>query len=634
MKKLFWAILLSVFLATSAFAGQMLPYPKFRAADSLGNAYSGGKLYTYTAGTSTAKAAYTDVNLTTAAANPIILDSNGEATVYLKGKYKLILKTSADVTIWTLDNVQGMGDWEEGKYYVDASETDQGVTGSGNSIAAHLATIGSEKAILKLANTSATGTTNYTISTSITIPANVHLEIEPGSLLVKGTGSPKITLNGTGTYQFWLRQIFSGWGAGDILGLVQAYPHLWGVIFDGTTDDTAAWASVLLWFNTVETGQAQYKSLDMPAGKTLITDAVPAFTTATGYSVRGKGRYQTIFTAGGSTGYTALTFGNPLPNTSATNIYGAKIEGFGVIKSGTGQRTGIRLNGWYKGLVFDIASIMGDTATGDGDIGLAYYGHAENNFFGIELKASTPLLLSSDDSTIAGNGIDQTNFHGLALYSTTNAHPLIKQEAGTVFGTISFTGQQTWVGGNAGFSHDGTADDGSNCGMITFENVRREDNTAVAATRASGYTIDIQLHASRTTQKLIVRGGAFTVTSGTYALNGIRSTSAYNNILVEGYTDNGGSGHVFMTATANTNTDAVTLLDCNFGSATVSLTNFTKVLQIGNNYFYKSNTIGATRSLILTAGLPTYADNTAALAGGLVAGELYVTAAGAVMRTY
>ena len=240
MKKIFLAVLLSIFLATSAFAGQLLPYPKFKATDGVGVPYAGGLLYTYAQGTSTAKAAYTDVNLTTSATNPIVLDSNGEAAVYLKGKYKLILKTSAGVTVWTLDNVQGMGDWEEGKYYVDAAETDQGVVGSGNSIAAHLATIGSENAILKFANTSGTTTTSYTISTAIIIPANVRLEIEPGALLAKGTGSPTLTINGTVDED--IRQIFSGWAVGNVtFGKAQkVYPEWWGALGDGSTDDSTA----------------------------------------------------------------------------------------------------------------------------------------------------------------------------------------------------------------------------------------------------------------------------------------------------------------------------------------------------------------------------------------------------------
>lgn len=269
MKKLFQilALIVGIALATACSAGQLLPYPKFKATDSAGVPYSGGKLYTYQAGTSTAKYAYTDVNLSTVAANPIILDSSGEAAVYLKGKYKLVLKTSADVTVWTLDNVQGMGDWEEGKYYVDASETDQGVTGAGNSIAAHLSTIGSDNAILKLANSSGSATTSYTVSTAITIPANVKLEIEPGALLVKGSGSPTLTINGT--LYSTLKQIFSGWVAGNIAfgagSVTDIYPEWWGADPAGTADSTTAFdcaisaASASVSSGKVKTSRGSFK---------------------------------------------------------------------------------------------------------------------------------------------------------------------------------------------------------------------------------------------------------------------------------------------------------------------------------------------------------------------------------------
>ena len=66
----------------------------------------GGKLYTYAAGTTTPLATYTSQSGITANTNPIILDSRGEANVWLSSAaYKLKLTTPADVEIWTVDNV-------------------------------------------------------------------------------------------------------------------------------------------------------------------------------------------------------------------------------------------------------------------------------------------------------------------------------------------------------------------------------------------------------------------------------------------------------------------------------------------------------------------------------------------------
>ncbi len=93
----------------------LLPYPKFKAVDSSGIPLAGGKLYTYASGTTTDKAAYADKACTISyLPNPIVLDANGEKTIYLKGTYTLVLKTALDVLVWTMDKVQGMDGWGEG----------------------------------------------------------------------------------------------------------------------------------------------------------------------------------------------------------------------------------------------------------------------------------------------------------------------------------------------------------------------------------------------------------------------------------------------------------------------------------------------------------------------------------------
>lgn len=82
--------------------------PKFQGWDNNGNLLVGGKLYTYSAGTTTAKPTYADAALTSANSNPVILDARGEAIIYLAaGGYKFVLKDANDVTIWTVDNIDG-----------------------------------------------------------------------------------------------------------------------------------------------------------------------------------------------------------------------------------------------------------------------------------------------------------------------------------------------------------------------------------------------------------------------------------------------------------------------------------------------------------------------------------------------
>lgn len=86
------------------------PFLKQRYFDANGNPLAGGKLYTYQAGTTTPQATYTDSTAATPNANPVVLDANGEANVWLdiSLSYKFILKNSSEVTQWTVDNVIGL----------------------------------------------------------------------------------------------------------------------------------------------------------------------------------------------------------------------------------------------------------------------------------------------------------------------------------------------------------------------------------------------------------------------------------------------------------------------------------------------------------------------------------------------
>ena len=73
---------------------------------------TGGKLYTYAAGTTTPAATYTSSSGSTYNSNPIILDSAGRPSseIWLSdgSSYKFVVKTSDNVTIRTYDNIPGI----------------------------------------------------------------------------------------------------------------------------------------------------------------------------------------------------------------------------------------------------------------------------------------------------------------------------------------------------------------------------------------------------------------------------------------------------------------------------------------------------------------------------------------------
>jgi len=84
----------------------LLANPRLKFYDSAGAALAAGKIYTYAAGTTTPLASYTDKTEGAANANPVVLDAYGEADIWLSSyAYKIVIKTSADVTIRTYDNV-------------------------------------------------------------------------------------------------------------------------------------------------------------------------------------------------------------------------------------------------------------------------------------------------------------------------------------------------------------------------------------------------------------------------------------------------------------------------------------------------------------------------------------------------
>lgn len=84
----------------------LIPNIKQKFFDANGLPLNGGKLYSYAAGTTTPQATYTDASEATPNTNPIILNANGEADIWLRSlSYKFTLTDSADVELWTVDNV-------------------------------------------------------------------------------------------------------------------------------------------------------------------------------------------------------------------------------------------------------------------------------------------------------------------------------------------------------------------------------------------------------------------------------------------------------------------------------------------------------------------------------------------------
>lgn len=87
------------------------PYPKLQFFDDNGYPLSGGKLYTYAAGTSTPRPTYTSHLGAIPNPNPVVLDAGGRVRVWLDTTllYKFVLKNSEGVTVFSEDYISAGG---------------------------------------------------------------------------------------------------------------------------------------------------------------------------------------------------------------------------------------------------------------------------------------------------------------------------------------------------------------------------------------------------------------------------------------------------------------------------------------------------------------------------------------------
>jgi len=91
-------------------SGWLFSGSKFQAIDSNGVPLSGGLLYAYECGTTTPKSTYPTeadaIALTNENTWPVVLNSRGEADIFVNDCVKFVLKTATGVTIWTVDNLE------------------------------------------------------------------------------------------------------------------------------------------------------------------------------------------------------------------------------------------------------------------------------------------------------------------------------------------------------------------------------------------------------------------------------------------------------------------------------------------------------------------------------------------------
>lgn len=101
------ALLLAIAAPALAVTATLFPSPRWQSITAAGVPCVGCKIYTYLTGTTTPATTYTDSAAGTPNANPVVLDSRGEADIWFDPSitYRIVLKTAVDVTLWTKDGI-------------------------------------------------------------------------------------------------------------------------------------------------------------------------------------------------------------------------------------------------------------------------------------------------------------------------------------------------------------------------------------------------------------------------------------------------------------------------------------------------------------------------------------------------
>ena len=274
-----------------------IEHPLFQAYDSNGDPLSGGLVYTYAAGTTTAKATYQEDD--TENANPVVLDSTGRAEIYGTGYYKIVLKTSAGVTIWTLDNVAGIGETSITDIGDWAGDFDAAIT----AIAATETTLYVDSAATMSADVTVPATCTVIIQKGGSIAQSSNALTFNGPLIMQGgtiTNDATLTINSVldaGPYKIFAST--TGAVAGNPIAR-ETIPEWWGAVGDGVTNDyTALNAALTHWLQRTVKGEFRFTS-----GKNYLCNTALSYTISSnvlgGWAING---YGSRITSGLATGY-------------------------------------------------------------------------------------------------------------------------------------------------------------------------------------------------------------------------------------------------------------------------------------------------------------------------------------------
>ena len=459
--------------------------------DNSGNVLTGGKIYTYSAGTTTDQATYTSANGVTFHSNPIILDASGRVPggeIWLADgvAYKFVIEDSNNVLIGTYDNIVGINSNFLNFYTQEETQTaTQGQT------VFTLATIsyppGTNSLIVFVNGSKQISGVNYaeTDSTTVTFASGLNVgDIVDFTTAVAVSGGATNASN----------VIYNPAGVGAVATTVQTKLREtvsvkdFGATGDGTTNDTAAFTAALSASNSVY----------VPPGTYAVSQIV--FQNVTGKTLFGASNGSSVI-KGIAVGTSIIRFGGPTVGTNrallcnlknlsiqATAAYTYAIEcqfmtdaNFtDIFVNGTNITTGLYLDNSWDNHYYNIYitgcpngiscgptspnnnSFFGGRLSGDvTGVGIDVSG-AGNNFYGMDISSYTVGILTT--SGIYGMTVSGCYFEG-------NNKDILFGNSGGIFGS-SITGNIFAVGAGSNYGIDYAATSPSS-GVVVSGNVFR-----------------------------------------------------------------------------------------------------------------------------------------------------------------
>lgn len=246
------------FSPIGGFAGQFF--------DNNGQPLSGGKIYTYAAGTTTPQATYTSSLGITPHANPIVLDSAGRVPggeIWLTDGliYKFVIETSTAILIGSYDNISGVN-----SNFVDYAVQEEVQTATAGQTVFDLTTINYTPGTNSL-SVYVDGVNQYvgdsyleTDSNTVTFTAGLHVGAE-----VKFTTAVTLSSASTTADLVGYTPPFTGSASTNVEDKLAQYVSVkdFGAVGDGVTDDTAAIQAAIDYLKSTNIGGTVY----FPAGE-------------------------------------------------------------------------------------------------------------------------------------------------------------------------------------------------------------------------------------------------------------------------------------------------------------------------------------------------------------------------------